>query len=90
MGAWRRRQKGESQKAKKPQKQDKAKPEDDEWLVKDQYCKGCKYYKHLARSGAPGMRCCDYTYATGRIRRTPPRECNVKEAGRTPHAWKGK
>lgn len=87
MGAWRRGQKKQTPTAPKPQSLTEA---EREWLVQDRFCRGCKYYGHLTRSDAPGMRCCDYTYATGHIRQTPPRECDKKEAGRRAHAWKGK
>lgn len=54
------------------------------WLVKDKYCKGCKYYGHLT-PGNSG-RCCDYTYLTGRFRENPPATCEVRETGKRPSA----
>lgn len=87
MGAWRR---GEHPKKPAAPKQQSLTAAEKEWLAQDKFCRGCKYYGHLARSGALGMRCCDYTYMTGRIQQKPPRECDKKEAGRRAHPWEGK
>lgn len=57
---------------------------EEDWLVKDQYCKGCKWYGFLSSSNSAGVRCCDYTYLTGRIRHNPPKTCEVKERGKRP------
>lgn len=48
-----------------------------EWLVSDKTCKGCKYYGFMT-PGNRGVRCCDYTFITGRIRRNKPAACEVK------------
>lgn len=57
---------------------------EEDWLVKDKYCKGCKYYGYLSHSGKSGIRCCDYTYYTGRIRENLPKHCEVKVKGKRP------
>lgn len=59
---------------------------EEDWLVSDKYCKGCKYYGTLAKSG--GIRCCDYTYYTGSIRQNPPKTCEVKVNGKRPQGFR--
>ena len=54
-----------------------------EWLVSDEYCKGCKYYGRLSATGT-SYHCCDYTYATGLLRHNPPKTCEVKQIGQRP------
>jgi hypothetical protein len=58
---------------------------EEDWLVSDKACKGCKYYGTLSHSG--GIRCCDYTYFTGRIRKNPPKSCEVKKKGPRPRGF---
>lgn len=55
---------------------------EEDWLVKDKYCKGCMYYGRLSYAGSD--RCCDYTYITGKVRYNPPCDCEVKKKGRRP------
>jgi len=61
---------------------------EEEWLVSDKTCKGCKYYGYLSHTGR-GTRCCDYTYYTGRIREDMPRDCTVKKRGKSPALYRG-
>lgn len=49
-------------------------------LARDETCQGCRYYGYLD-GWTGGGRCCDYTFITGRIRRSPPDACEVKEIG---------
>ena len=65
------------------------KQDDNEWIVSDKYCKGCKWYGSLC-SGSSGIPCCDYTFYTGRIRENPPKTCEVKEAGKLPKGFRRK
>lgn len=53
---------------------------EEDWLVSNKTCKGCMYYGYLSRSGR-GIRCCDYTNVTGRIRQEMPKDCKVKKIG---------
>lgn len=53
---------------------------EEDWLVSDKYCKGCKYYGTLSHSSH--IRCCDYTAIKRRIRQNPPQYCEVKEKGK--------
>lgn len=59
----------------------------EEWLVSDKYCKGCKYYGYLSNGGHVGVRCCDYTYYTNKIRHNPPKTCEVKQKGKRPRKY---
>lgn len=52
---------------------------EEEWLVSDKTCKGCMYYAFFSHSGR--IRCCDYTFQTGRIRHEKPKDCTVKKIG---------
>ena len=55
---------------------------EEDWLVSDKYCKGCKFYGYLSHSGS--TRCCDYTFLTDKIRKNIPKKCEVKEKGPRP------
>lgn len=59
------------------------------WLVSDEACAGCKYYRALT-SGTKPM-ACHYMFDTGNSRKNPPAECEVKELGsvETPFNRKG-
>lgn len=59
------------------------------WLVSDEACAGCKYYRALT-SGTKPM-ACHYMFDTGSMRKNPPAECEVKEIGcvETPFNRKG-
>lgn len=56
--------------------------QEEDWLVSPAYCSGCKYYATLSRSNKDGIKCCDYTCETGRLRHNPPKTCDVKEIGK--------
>lgn len=55
---------------------------DNIWIVSDEHCKGCQYYGYLSNSGHGGVRCCDYTFLTDKVRKQPPYRCEVKVIGR--------
>lgn len=61
--------------------------EEEKWLVNDKYCKECKYYGWINRSGV--CRCCDYTYLTGKIRKNPPASCEVRVKGKKHSGYNG-
>ena len=48
------------------------------WLVSRECCGDCQYYGTLG-GGQTGTRCCNYTVVTGRIRKKPPKSCEVKK-----------
>lgn len=50
----------------------------DEWLVSKKTCQGCKYFGHISPGYKSSNWCCDYTFATGKIRQNKPAECEVK------------
>ena len=50
----------------------------EDWLVSKKTCKGCKYFGHISPGYKSSTRCCDYTFATGKIRQNKPAECEVK------------
>ena len=56
-------------------------PEEDKtWIVSDKTCRGCKYFGYL--NGSTGLKACNYTWLTGRIRHEPCATCEVKTTGR--------
>lgn len=48
------------------------------WLVSRECCGDCQYYGTLG-GGRTGTHCCNYTVVTGRIRKKPPKSCEVKK-----------
>lgn len=50
-----------------------------EMLVSDEACKGCRHYGYFA----PGVRCCNYCYDTGKMRPRGelPAQCSVRVCG---------
>lgn len=61
-----------------------------DWLVSDKTCKGCKYYGYLSPHQHSGMRCCNYTYYTGKVRTDMPKACTVKTKGRLKPIFRSK
>lgn len=56
-------------------------PDEKEWLVSNKTCKGCKYYGTL--SWSDHTKWCMYTCHTGKVRTDKPKDCTVKEKGKT-------
>lgn len=48
------------------------------WIVSKEICGDCQYYGTLG-GGKTGTHCCNYTVSTGRIRKKPPKSCDVKK-----------
>ena len=53
-----------------------------QWLVSDKTCAGCKYYGWLGSMSKRGVRMCEYTWLTGRMKEEPCATCDVKVIGK--------
>jgi hypothetical protein len=51
-------------------------------MVDAKHCKGCIYYKKIYAKGDGSPRCCDYTFATGKLRIGDTAHCKVKKTAR--------